>query len=33
LNFYRRAGFELASEPFEEAGIEHRIMRRALVTG
>ena len=30
LGFYRRAGFELASEPFEEAGIEHRLMRKAL---
>ncbi|NBO76171.1 MAG: YbgC/FadM family acyl-CoA thioesterase [Betaproteobacteria bacterium] len=33
LDFYRRAGFEVASEPFEEAGIEHRLMRRALMTG
>ena len=28
--FYRRAGFELQGEPFEEAGIPHITMRRAL---
>jgi len=33
LDFYRRSGFEVASEPFEEAGIEHRLMRRSLVAG
>lgn len=32
VEFYRRLGFEVASEPFEEAGIEHRIMRRALAS-
>jgi predicted GNAT family N-acyltransferase len=30
IAFYQRAGFELASEPFEEAGIEHRLMRMQL---
>ena len=30
IGFYRRAGFEVASEPFEEAGIEHRLMRLHL---
>ena len=29
IGFYKRAGFEVASEPFEEAGIEHRLMRKA----
>ena len=33
LDFYRRSGFEVASEPFEEAGIEHRLMRRQLAAG
>lgn len=28
--FYRRAGFEVQGEPFEEAGIPHITMRRAL---
>ena len=28
--FYRRAGFEVAGEPYEEAGIAHITMRRAL---
>lgn len=32
IGFYRRAGFELASEPFEEAGIEHRLMRLQLTS-
>lgn len=32
IGFYRRAGFELASEPFEEAGIEHRLMRLQLAS-
>ncbi len=32
-DFYARAGFEVASEAFEEAGIEHRVMRRALLVG
>lgn len=31
LAFYRRAGFEVASEAFDEAGIEHRLMRRSLL--
>jgi predicted GNAT family N-acyltransferase len=30
VGFYERAGFGVASEPFEEAGIEHRLMRKAL---
>lgn len=30
VGFYERAGFSVASEPFEEAGIEHRLMRKAL---
>ena len=30
VGFYRRLGFEVASEPFEEAGIEHRLMRRSV---
>ena len=29
-SFYRRHGFETVSEPFDEAGIEHVSMRRAL---
>ena len=29
-SFYRRHGFETVSEPFDEAGIEHVAMRRAL---
>ncbi|MBM3389576.1 MAG: YbgC/FadM family acyl-CoA thioesterase [Betaproteobacteria bacterium] len=33
VNFYRRAGFELASEAFEEAGLQHHLMRRSLVSG
>src|SRR5690606_29821979 len=28
--FYRRAGFEVQGEPFEEAGIPHITMRRVL---
>ena len=30
VGFYRRSGFEVASEPFEEAGIEHLIVRKRM---
>lgn len=30
VDFYRRLGFEVVSEPFDEAGIEHRKMRCRL---
>jgi len=31
IGFYKRAGFEVRSYPFEEAGIEHRLMRKGLL--
>lgn len=33
IDFYLRAGFSLSSEPFMEAGIEHREMRKPLQNG
>ncbi|APZ42396.1 GNAT family N-acetyltransferase [Acidihalobacter ferrooxydans] len=33
LDFYRRAGFSVTSEPFMEAGIAHQEMRKPLQNG
>jgi predicted GNAT family N-acyltransferase len=30
IGFYQKLGYSICSEPFEEVGIEHRIMQKEL---
>ena len=30
IGFYQKLGYSICSEPFEEVGIEHRVMQKEL---